>query len=82
MAFQKILTLTLETATAAKMTEYIDLFIRGCQGDPIPMTNLQKEAFVKARFFRILKDIVKSQSDIEKRAAMILEDVETTITNS
>jgi len=82
MAFQKILTLTLETDTAQRMINYIDLFIRSFNIDPIPMTNLEKENFVKAQFFRMLKVSIKNQSDKEKQAALLLEDIESTITNT
>lgn len=79
MAFQKILTITLETATAAKMVEYVDLFIRSFNVDPIPMTNVQKEAFIKQQFFRMLRTSIKNQSDKEKQAELVLEDVDSTI---
>lgn len=80
MAFQKILTLTLTTDTAVKMVEYVDLFIRSFNVDPTSMTNLQKENFIKAQFFKMLKVSIKNQSDKEKLAAIVSEDVETIIT--
>lgn len=79
MAFQKILTITLETATAAKMVEYVDLFIRSFNVDPVPMTNIEKETFIKSQFFRMLKTSVKNQSDFERQRALALEDVDSTI---
>lgn len=79
MAFQKILTITLETATAAKMVEYVDLFIRSFNVDPVLMTNVEKETFIKSQFFRMLRTSIKNQSDVEKRAALALEDVDSTI---
>lgn len=82
MAFQKVLTLNLETTTAQKMTEYVDLFIRGCQVDPTPMTTPQKETFIKNYFFQVLKNTIKNQSDVEKKLAVVLEDVGSVITNS
>ena len=80
MAFQKIITLTLETATAQKMSEYVDIFIRTYNIDPTPMTNLEKENFIKDKFLKYLKNTIKAQSDLEKRNALILEDVENTMT--
>lgn len=80
MAFQKVLTLTLTTETAAKMGEYVDIFIRSFGVDPMPMNNAQKEAFIKQQFFRMLRTSIKNQSDKEKAAALILENVDETIT--
>lgn len=80
MAFQKILTLTLETATSAKMVEYVDLFIRSFGVNEVPMTNAEKETFIKQQFFRMLKTSIKNQSIIEKQIALAVEDVDATIT--
>ena len=81
MAFQKVITLTLTTETAAKMVEYVDLFVKYYGLDPSPMTNLEKESFIKSKFFTMLKTVIKDQSHKEKQSTLILEDVDSIITN-
>lgn len=80
MAFQKIVTVTLQTPTAQKMTEYVDILVRHWNGDPATMNSSQKTDFVLNYLFIIMKSGIKSQSDIEKKEATVLEDVEGNLT--
>lgn len=76
MSFQKVLTITLQAQNSTKMGEYIDDFIRGCQGDPTGMTSTQKDAFLIDYHFAVLKNTMKNQNDKKKKDAVDLEEID------
>lgn len=76
----KQLTFTLNTPSAQKTGEYIDLFIRGCQGDPALMTAQQKETFIKDYLFNVVKNTVKNQALADAQATTPSEDIDTDLT--